>query len=110
MRKSDEWPWLRSLLTISKLKSLLGDDYKPEFSIDRFEMPNIHAVHFVIHGILEDGHSSSSIIDGRAKGLGEFLRARIADVPKKFADRGIVNHPRFKSHLEGIAEKAGRPK
>lgn len=64
-------------------------------------MPNIHAVHFVVYGILEGGDTSSSIIDGRAKSMSEFLRARIVDVPKRFVDRGVVNHPKYMSHLEG---------
>ncbi|KAJ3853584.1 hypothetical protein EV368DRAFT_73390 [Lentinula lateritia] len=89
---SEAWPWLRSLLTIDKLRELLGKDaYPPHdqfqsrpYQITRFEMPHIHAVHFVIFGILEDGVSSSSLVDPLGKSVGEYLRAREVDVPLKF--------------------------
>ncbi|KAJ3909034.1 hypothetical protein F5879DRAFT_935023 [Lentinula edodes] len=89
---SEAWPWLRSLLTIDKLRELLGKDaYPPHdqfqsrpYQITRFEMPYIHAVHFVIFGILEDGVSSSSLVDPLGKSVGEYLRAREVDVPLKF--------------------------
>lgn len=40
VRRSDEWNWLRSLLTVQKVRELLGEDDtgKPIF---RFELPNI---------------------------------------------------------------------
>ena len=34
-----------------------------------------------IHGILEDGVSSNNKKDGQAKSLGEYLRAKIVDLP-----------------------------
>ena len=40
------------------------------------------AVHFVIRGILQDVVSSSSILDGFGKSVGEFIRARHVDLPK----------------------------
>ncbi|KAJ3845002.1 hypothetical protein EV361DRAFT_899272 [Lentinula raphanica] len=97
---SEAWPWLRSLLTIDKLRALLGKDAYPShahdltwnsnlqpYKITRFEMPHIRAVHFVIFGILEDGVSSSSLVDPLGKSVGEFLRAREVDVPEKFLRR-----------------------
>jgi len=38
-------------------------------------------VHFVVYGILQEGVSSSSVIDGFAKSFGEFVRARVVDLP-----------------------------
>lgn len=40
VRNTDEWDWLRSLLTVNKVKELLGNDYEGK-PIYRFEMPNI---------------------------------------------------------------------
>lgn len=60
---------------------LLGDDWSPAYRVERFEAPNLWAVHFVVYGILQEGVSSSSVIDGFAKSFGEFLRARIVDLP-----------------------------
>jgi hypothetical protein len=40
VRNQDEWDWLRSLLTVEKVKQLLGSDYNGE-KIFRFELPSI---------------------------------------------------------------------
>jgi hypothetical protein len=40
VRHDDEWDWLRSLLSISKIKELLGEEYQGG-KIDRFEIPNL---------------------------------------------------------------------
>lgn len=40
VRHDDEWDWLRSLLSISKIKELLGEEYQGG-KIDRFELPNL---------------------------------------------------------------------
>jgi hypothetical protein len=90
VRYDAEWPWLRSFLSTERVKQLLGNDYRPQYRVERFEMPGIRAVHFVIYGILEDGVSSSSLIDGFAKSLGEFIRARHVDVPVMFLARPEV--------------------
>jgi len=82
-------------LTIEKFRELLGRDAYPTnpllkesssapYPITRFEMPHIRAVHFVIFGILEDGVSSSSLVDSLGKSVGEYLRAREVDIPQKF--------------------------
>ncbi|KAK7036573.1 hypothetical protein VNI00_011506 [Paramarasmius palmivorus] len=84
VRRDDQWPWLQTFLTIENFVQLLGNDYKPEYRIERFEMPHIRAVHFVTYGILQSGVSSSSVIDGLAKSFGEFIRARVVDIPVRF--------------------------
>ncbi|KAE8405038.1 hypothetical protein BDV37DRAFT_282273 [Aspergillus pseudonomiae] len=70
--------------------NLLGDDYRPEYRVERFELPHLHAVHFVTYGILQEGVSSSSIIDGFAKSFGEFVRVRQVDIPVRFLERPWV--------------------
>ena len=42
----------------------------------------ILSLNFYIHGILQDGVSSSTRMDGQAKSLGEYLRAKKINVPK----------------------------
>ncbi|EEB88048.1 hypothetical protein MPER_14349, partial [Moniliophthora perniciosa FA553] len=61
-------------------------DYKPEYRIERFEMPHIRVVHFITYGILQSGVSSSSVIDGLAKSFGECVRARVVGIPIKFLE------------------------
>ncbi|KAI0126979.1 duf1446 domain-containing protein [Xylariales sp. AK1849] len=90
VRHADEYDWLRSLLSTSSFIELLGQDYKAEYQVERFEMPNLLAVHFVVKGILEGGISSTYRLDGLAKSFGEFLRARYVDIPVSFLERGLI--------------------
>jgi hypothetical protein len=55
VRHDDEYSWLCSLLTVEKIKELLGPEEYTGAPIDRFEMPNIRAVHFLIHDHLHGG-------------------------------------------------------
>jgi hypothetical protein len=74
VRHPEEYDWLRSLLSTPRFIELLGTEYKTEYQIERFEMSNLLAVHFVVRGILEGGISSTYRLDGLAKSFGEFLR------------------------------------
>jgi len=84
--KTDEaYGFLFEFLSVEKLKELLADT--AEFRIDRYELPNIQALNFYIHGFLGEGVSSSTRVDGQAKSLGEYLRAKHISVPKILADQ-----------------------
>ena len=76
----DTYGFLYDFLTVKKLKELLPD--LESFEIDRFDLSNILSLNFYIHGILQDGVSSSTRMDGQAKSLGEYLRAKKISVPK----------------------------
>ncbi|KAH7029842.1 uncharacterized protein B0I36DRAFT_291615 [Microdochium trichocladiopsis] len=86
VRDAKAWPWLRSFLSSEKLIELLADDWDPSFVMERCEFVGLHAVHFVVKDILQDGVSSSSVIDGFAKSFGEFLRARHVQMPKDLVE------------------------
>ena len=64
---------------VKKLKELLPD--LESFEIDRYELPNIFSLNFYVHGILQEGVSSSTRMDGQAKSLGEYLRAKKINLP-----------------------------
>ncbi|KAF9874248.1 hypothetical protein CkaCkLH20_08231 [Colletotrichum karsti] len=81
VRDKSAWPWLQAFFTKQKFIELLGDDWHDRYVVERCEFPGLWAVHFVVKGILQDGVSSSSVLDGFAKSFGEFLRARIVDLP-----------------------------
>ena len=78
------WEWFRSFLTLDRMKSLVGKDWKDEYRIERVEFPTIYAIHFVIYGILGRGVSSSTLLDNRGKGFTDYIRAKHVDVPKQF--------------------------
>ena len=85
------WDWLRTLLTVDKIKELLGPEEvhkfgKPELRIDRFEMPHIRAVHFLLHDHLDRGYDSCSTYDTLGKNCCEYLRAKSVDIPVRFLE------------------------
>ena len=71
--------FLREFLTSEKLKELLPDC--APYEIERFELANLLAVNFYIHGILGDGVAASFRSDPQAKTLGEYLRAKVVEMP-----------------------------
>lgn len=77
----DRWDWLRSYFTIEKAAELLQLEMREDFSIERVEFPKMHAVHFVVYGILGRGVSSSKRLDGFGKGFVDFFRDKLVDVP-----------------------------
>jgi len=72
--------FLREFLTNEKLRDLLKD--LKDYDIERCELPNLLAVNFYIRGILGEGAAASLRLDPQAKTLGEYLRARIVEIPE----------------------------
>jgi hypothetical protein len=73
------YAFLRGYLSVKQLKVLLPD-LEP-YRIERFELPNLYALNFYIHGLLGDGVSASTRLDPQAKTLGEYLRSKMVDLP-----------------------------
>ncbi|KAF2161202.1 hypothetical protein M409DRAFT_28244 [Zasmidium cellare ATCC 36951] len=89
------WDWLRTVLTVDKIKELLGPEEvhkfgKPELRVDRFEMPHIRAVHFLLHDHLDRGYDSCSTYDTLGKNCLEYLRAKTVDIPKRFLEYATI--------------------
>ena len=82
VRDFQAWEWLKSTLTVDELRHLLPETR--ELAIERYELPNLGAINFVLRGLLGDGATSSLRLDAQAKALGEWLRARTTKVPKDF--------------------------
>lgn len=49
--------------------------------IEVHPLPRLRALNVVIRGVLGRGVSENTLLDPQAKGLGEYLRARVVDVP-----------------------------
>jgi Acyclic terpene utilisation family protein AtuA len=73
------YAWLHGYLTVDELRKLLPE--AADLDIDRYELPNLRALNFVVHGLLGAGVAASTRFDPQAKALGEWLRARLVDVP-----------------------------
>ena len=53
-----------------------------EHRVDRYDLPNIWSLNFIFHGLLEEGVAASTRQDPQAKALGEYLRAKIVEIPE----------------------------
>ncbi|EHK97419.1 hypothetical protein M7I_6836 [Glarea lozoyensis 74030] len=89
VREDDEWNWLRSLLTVDKIIQLLGPEYNGKL-VERFEIPGIKAVHFLLHDHLDRSYNATSTYDGLGKNLCEYLRAKYVEIPNSFLRRGRI--------------------
>ncbi|HEX3779292.1 MAG TPA: acyclic terpene utilization AtuA family protein [Pseudonocardiaceae bacterium] len=79
-RDAAGYRWLAAELTVDRLRELLPET--GELSIERYELPNLRAVNFVLHGLLGEGVAASTRFDPQAKALGEWLRSRVVDLPE----------------------------
>lgn len=74
------YAWIVSYLTIDRFRELLPE--AAGMDVRRFEFPRMNAMNFVVVGLLGEGVSSSPRFDAQAKGLGEYLRARLVEIPE----------------------------
>jgi hypothetical protein len=79
-RSDEAWAFLDGFLTSERLKELLPET--AELKVDRYALPAIRSLNFVLHGLLGEGVAASTRQDGQAKSLGEWLRARVVDLPE----------------------------
>ena len=79
-RSDEAWVWLDEFLTVERLQELLPET--AALSVDRHRLPAIRSLNFMIHGLLQEGVAASTRQDGQAKSLGEWLRARVVEMPE----------------------------
>ncbi len=87
-RDRASYSWLTSYLSVDRFKALV-----PEVSalrVDRYEMPGILGVNFVVNSYLEAGAASSTNIDNQAKGLGEYLGSRTILIPARLVEEAVT--------------------
>lgn len=82
VRTPEEYGWLAETLTAERLMELLPS--LEGLAVERYELPNLNALNFVVHGLLGRGVAASPRLDPQAKALGEELRARPVEVPEAF--------------------------
>ena len=78
-RSPDGYGWLREYLDVARFRELLPE--AADLEVRRYELPNLRALNFVVVGLLGLGVAASTRPDPQAKGLGEYLRSRHADIP-----------------------------
>jgi hypothetical protein len=73
------YAWLAQTLTVETFKRLVPEAAALE--VERYA-PNLWSLNFTVHGLLGDGVAAATRSDAQAKSLGEFLRARLVDIPR----------------------------
>ncbi|MDP9101337.1 MAG: DUF1446 domain-containing protein [Actinomycetota bacterium] len=71
--------WLSRWLCEERFRELLPE--ADHLAVSIHPLPNLRAVNVVVHGLLGEGVASSTRFDPQAKGLGEYLRSRLVDIP-----------------------------
>jgi hypothetical protein len=71
--------WLRSWWTEPRLRELLPETTGLELRL--WEFPLLRACGVTVVGLLGAGVAANHALDGQAKALGEYLRAKVADIP-----------------------------
>ena len=81
-RTDRAYAWLRETLDVDTFQKLVPEC--SDLRVERFELPNLRALNFVVYGLLGEGVASCTRADPQAKGLGEFVRSRLVMVPVEF--------------------------
>ncbi|MGW6601564.1 acyclic terpene utilization AtuA family protein [Streptomyces sp. NPDC055036] len=79
-RNEDGWRWLAHQLTTDRFRELIPESR--ELTVVRQLLPRLRAVNFTVEGLLGEGVAAQARFDPQAKALGEWLRARYADIPE----------------------------
>jgi hypothetical protein len=78
-RTSSAADWLLWWLDEKAFRALLPE--ADGLDVDLYPLPNLRAINVVVHGLLGEGVAASTRFDPQAKGLGEYLRSRLVDIP-----------------------------
>jgi len=81
VRSPEAYAWLERYLTIEKFRELVPEAAK--LKIERHPFPNLLAINFIAAGLLGDGVAASTRADPQAKSFGEYVRARLVDIPRQ---------------------------
>ena len=74
---------LRAQVTAERVRAHFGDLVKGR--VERFELPNLHAFNFLLHGALDGGGTVSLMNDAQAKVVSSALLRMEIEVPDEIA-------------------------
>lgn len=80
-RSADAWRWLAHELTVERFRELIPE--ARDLPVTRHVLPGLHALNFVVTGILGAGVAAQHRFDPQAKALAEWLRSRHLDIPEE---------------------------
>ena len=74
------YAWLEEHLTVERFRQLIPE--AAPLKVERHALPNLLSINFVVAGLLGDGVAASTRSDPQAKSFGEYLRAKVVDIPR----------------------------
>lgn len=80
VRSPAAYAWLERYLTVDTFKELVKD--AGMLAVERHAFPNLLSLNFIVHGLLGDGVAASTRSDPQAKSFGEYVRAKVVDIPR----------------------------
>jgi len=80
-----DYDLLREALTVERVKEHFGPLVKGR--VERFELPNLHALNFLLHGALGGGGTVSLMTDAQGKVFSTALLRMELEVPDEVAER-----------------------
>ncbi len=84
-RSPEVFAWMRESLTPEVVKGLLAGIVTGE--VERYEVPNLLALNFILHGSLGGGGTASLLTDAQGKTHAQALLRSIVDVPDRLLAR-----------------------
>lgn len=79
-RRAEDYDLIRRTLTVERVKEHFGDLVKGK--VERFDMPNIHALNFLLHEALDGGGTVSLMTDAQGKTFSTALLRMWIEVPE----------------------------
>ena len=78
-RRPEHYPLLRDALTTERVRA----HFAPLITggVERFELPNLNALNFLLHGALDGGGTVSLMTDAQGKTFSTALLRMVIDVP-----------------------------
>jgi hypothetical protein len=78
-RKPEYYEFLRTCVTAERVKQHFGDMVKGD--VERFELPNLNAINFLLHNALDGGGTVSLMTDAQGKTFSTAMLRMEVDVP-----------------------------
>ncbi|HNA97824.1 MAG TPA: DUF1446 domain-containing protein [Marmoricola sp.] len=82
-KQAERAAWLTEFITVDRVRQLVPE--AADLDIEIFSLPNLYGVNVLIRRLLGDGVAATTRFDPQAKGLGEWVRSRLVDVPEELA-------------------------
>jgi hypothetical protein len=88
-RREEDYPILLKYLTADCVKEYFGEMVLGP--VERFELPNLWALNFVLHNALGGGGTKSLRLDAQGKTLSSALLRMVLNIPEEYSSQREIN-------------------